>query len=88
MSDDGKGILGKRDATSEEIRQAMGHAINAAVREHKRAGHSVVVWEDGRITVVPPEEIRVPDEDVVASEPVTIEDRPSSSEFTPARGPA
>jgi hypothetical protein len=75
MSEDGKGILGDWDATGEEIRQAMGDAINAALREHKRAGHSVVVWEDGRIVVVPPEEIVVPDEEDVASEAVTIENR-------------
>jgi hypothetical protein len=75
MSEDGRGILGNPDATGEEIRQAMGNAINAVLREHKRAGHSVVVWEDGRTIVVPPEEIVVPEEEDVAHAAVAIEDR-------------
>ena len=64
MSDDGKGILGDWDATGEEIRQAMGRAISAALGEHKRAGNSVAVWdsETERVAIVPPEEIVLPDE--------------------------
>jgi len=72
MSDEGKGILGDWDANGEEIRRAMGHAISAALGEHKRAGNSVAVWDwkNERVEIVPPEEIVVPDE-AAASEPVT-----------------
>jgi hypothetical protein len=64
MDDKGKGILGNWDATSEEIRQAMGHAIYMALREHKRAGIPAVTWdrEHQRVVVVPPEEIVLPPE--------------------------
>ena len=64
MDENGRGILGNWDATSEEIREALGHAISAALREHKRAGRSVVMWdrEHDRIMIVPPDEIVIPDD--------------------------
>jgi hypothetical protein len=58
----GEGILGNWDATSEEIRQAMGEAIYAAMRKHKEKGVEAITWRDGRIIVVSPEEIEIPDE--------------------------
>ncbi|HMB08421.1 MAG TPA: hypothetical protein VKP69_32410 [Isosphaeraceae bacterium] len=70
MDNHGRGILGKRDATGEEIRQAMGYAIREAVRDHKRAGNPIAVrdWGKNGIVIVPPEEINVPDEEVVRDE--------------------
>ena len=48
-------------------------AIKAAVREamwdHKRRVQSVVVWQDGKIVHLPPEQIEVPDEDGDAANP-------------------
>ncbi len=80
MSDRGKGILGNRDASHEEIRQAMGHAIRAALRDHKRAGNPVAVWdwENERVVIVPPEEIVVPDEGAVEPEPGATRDESRS----------
>jgi hypothetical protein len=63
MSHDGKGILGNREATGEEIRQAMGHAIYAALREHKRVGIPAATWRNGRVVLVPPEAIVIPAEE-------------------------
>lgn len=64
MSEGLKGILGRRDATSEEIRQALALATKAALRAHKRAGVPAVMWdqENDRIIEVPPEAIDVDDE--------------------------
>lgn len=69
MNDRGEGILGRWDATSGEIGQAMQHAVADALREHKRAGRSVVMWdrEKRKVVEVPPEEIIVPDEAEVES---------------------
>ena len=35
-------------------------AIARALLEHKRAGRSIVVWKDGKVVSIPPEEITVP----------------------------
>lgn len=43
------------------IDEALERAARRARREHKRAGHPIVVWENGEVVLVPPEEI--PDED-------------------------
>lgn len=64
MKDHGKGILGRRDATFEEIGEAMGYAFREALKEHKRAGVPACTWdwENHRVVIVPPEEIVIPDE--------------------------
>ena len=59
-----EGILRYRDATTEEIRDSMNLGVMRALREHKRLGNPIVVWdyENERIVTIPPEEIVVPDE--------------------------
>ena len=54
------------------IRQAMGDAIREAVRDHKRAGNPIAVWdwEKNEVVIVPPEKINVPDEEDVRDESV------------------
>ena len=41
-------------------------AVQAAVRDalilHKRAGQPIVVWEEGRVVLIPADEIEIPDE--------------------------
>jgi hypothetical protein len=39
------------------IDQALGRAVRDALRRHKRAGHPVAEWRDGRVVWVEPEEI-------------------------------
>jgi hypothetical protein len=70
MSESLKGILGWRDATSEEIRQALALATKAALLAHKRAGVPAVMWDqvNDRIVEVPPEEIEVDDESAERTE--------------------
>jgi len=37
-------------------------AVWDALRRHKRLGQEIVVWRDGKVVIVPPEEIEVPEE--------------------------
>ncbi len=43
----------------EEVGQALGVAVRNALREHKRLGQSVVIWQDGRVVTLAPEDIPV-----------------------------
>ena len=43
----------------EEVNQALGTAVRKALREHKRLGQSVVIWQDGKVVTVAPEDIPV-----------------------------
>ena len=45
-----------------EIDRVVRRAVRNAVLEHKRAGRSIAVWRDGKVVIVPPEEIEVEDE--------------------------
>jgi hypothetical protein len=56
--------LDLRTATDEQIRSAFARGVRAALREHKRAGRSVVVWdrEKDHIVILRPDQIDVPDE--------------------------
>jgi hypothetical protein len=38
---------------------AMTEAIHETVREHKLLGQPIVVWRDGKVVWVPPEEIEL-----------------------------
>ena len=75
MDDHGRGILGKWDATSQEIAEAMGCAFRQALIEHKRAGNPVPTWdwEKNEVVIIPPEEIVIPDEDEVVDAKVEAE---------------
>jgi hypothetical protein len=42
------------------ILPAMQAGVTKAIAEHKRAGRSIAVWKDGKVTIIPPEKIRVP----------------------------
>lgn len=51
-----------RYATSDEADRAIKVAVIDALRDHKRAGNPVAIWEDGKVRIVPPEEIVLPEE--------------------------
>ena len=54
----------------------MQRAVREALREHKLLGHSIIVWQDGRVVELPPEEIPVdvtPPAPVPAAEPAARE---------------
>jgi hypothetical protein len=40
---------------------ALKVAVADAIAEHKRMGRSIVVWRDGKVVTIPPEEIVVPE---------------------------
>jgi hypothetical protein len=41
------------------IDEGLRRGVREALRRHKKLGHSIVVWRDGRIVHVPPEEIQI-----------------------------
>ena len=45
--------------TAEDIVDAVNRAVTAALKRHKELGQSVVIWRDGKIVTLKPEEIEV-----------------------------
>ena len=41
----------------DRIVDAIGSAVEEAIRDHKRAGNPIAEWRDGKVVIVPPEEI-------------------------------
>jgi hypothetical protein len=39
------------------VLKALGAGVQAALAEHKRLQQSVIVWKDGKVVEVPPDEI-------------------------------
>jgi hypothetical protein len=39
---------------------ALKEAVAETIAEHKRRGNSIALWRDGKVVVIPPEEIVVP----------------------------
>ena len=46
-----------------EIGEVFQHAVNHALRMHKRLGNPIAAWRDGRVIIIPPEEIVIPPDD-------------------------
>lgn len=44
---------------SEDLLEAVNRAVTAALRHHKARGESVVIWRDGKVVWLKPEEIEV-----------------------------
>lgn len=51
-----RGLMG---VPIEEITEALQEAARDAWRRHKALGHPIVIWRDGKVVTVPPEEIEV-----------------------------
>lgn len=47
---------------AEEIEKILQRAVAHALWVHKRLGQSIAVWRDGKVVIVPPEEIVIPPE--------------------------
>ena len=45
--------------TSEDVLDAVNRAVRAALKRHKELGRSIVIWRDGKIVTLKPEEIEV-----------------------------
>ncbi|HEY8667412.1 MAG TPA: hypothetical protein VIL86_12145 [Tepidisphaeraceae bacterium] len=41
------------------ITRGLAEGVRRALLIHKKLGHSIVIWKDGKIVTVPPEEIEV-----------------------------
>jgi hypothetical protein len=41
----------------DRILDAIGNAVQEAIREHNRADNPIAEWRDGRVMLVPPEQI-------------------------------
>jgi hypothetical protein len=52
-------LYGEQLWTSEDIEAAVNRAVTAALKRHKERGESVVVWLEGKIVTLKPEEIDV-----------------------------
>lgn len=50
---------GAPEFKADEVIEAMNLAVREAVARHKALGQSIVVWRDGKVVVVPPEEIEI-----------------------------
>lgn len=50
------------DVEEEAIDRAVTLAVREALLDHKRAGNPVAIWEDGKVKIVPPEEIILPED--------------------------
>jgi hypothetical protein len=44
---------------AEAIERVLQAAVQEALAVHKKLGHRIVVWKDGKVVTVPPEEIEV-----------------------------
>jgi len=47
------------DIDPDEVMEAIAEGSRRALLAHKRAGQSVAIWENGKVVIVPPEEIEV-----------------------------
>jgi len=45
--------------TPQDIVDAVNRAVTAAIKRHKERGESIVIWRDGKIVTLGPEEIDV-----------------------------
>lgn len=51
-----------------EIGEVLQHAVNHALLMHKRLGNPIATWKDGKVVIIPPEEIVIPSDDSETSE--------------------
>ena len=42
-----------------EIDEALQRAVREALLRHKKLGNSIAVWQDGKVVIIPPEDIQV-----------------------------
>ena len=56
-------LFADRNKTHHQMEQA----VLDALRDHKQAGNPVVTWEDGKVKIIQPEDIHLPDDAAPAS---------------------
>jgi hypothetical protein len=60
-SKNGKVDIARVFATPGLVDAAMKRGVREALRRHKLLGESIAVWRDGKVVIVPPEEIELPE---------------------------
>lgn len=61
MNDEDKVVL-TNDYFAEhakDIEKVLQRAVNHALLIHKRLGNPIAVWKDGKVVIIPPEEIEI-----------------------------
>ena len=53
--------LAEAIAKATRIQRALRAGVRRALIRHKRLGESIAVWRDGRVVIVPPDQINIPD---------------------------
>ena len=51
-----------------DIGEVLQRAVREALLMHKRIGNPIATWKDGRVVIVPPEEIVIPPDDFKATD--------------------
>ncbi len=52
----------KKNDLNEKIEFGVRRGVARALAEHKKAGRSIVIWRDGKVVQIPPEDIEVDEE--------------------------
>jgi ABC-type proline/glycine betaine transport system ATPase subunit len=47
---------------AKDIEKVLRRAVNHALLMHKRLGNPIAIWKDGKVVIVPPEEIVISSE--------------------------
>ena len=50
---------------AKDIEAVFRRAVNHALLMHKRLGNPIAVWKDGKVVIIPPEEIVVSPEELL-----------------------
>lgn len=45
--------------TGKDVESLLEEAVNRAIWTHKQLGYPIVIWRDGKIVTIPPEEINI-----------------------------
>ena len=51
----------------QRVEKALHDAVQKAIRFHKLMGRPIIVWKDGKVVKIPPEEIRLDDEQIATN---------------------
>ncbi len=49
-----------KDDLSKRIDAGLKKGVADALTRHKLLGESIAIWKDGKVVIVPPEEIKIP----------------------------
>jgi len=59
--DNGHRTVSERFADIDLMTDALRRAVGEALLRHKKLGHPICVWRDGRVVWIPPDQIPVDD---------------------------